>query len=160
MPRNDESSIAEFIAWINQLDDPYKVYLFSLINAVILFILLTTGINIDPEALRELAFGQIIKLLAPAAIGSLWNNFIAPALGIFGVIQVGLSIYSIYKYRLQGIIISGCGFFGMLGLLYTTKGLPFNTVWLWLPMIVISWFIARHNSNLEFDTNGNPIFDE
>lgn len=155
-----DPNISDFIGWVNRLDDPYKVYVFSIFNAIILFIFLTVGINIDPESLHQLAIGQIIKSLTPTSIGSLWNNFVEPALAIFSVIQLGLSIYSIYKYRLQGIVIAGCGFFGMLGLLYTTKGLPFNTIWIWLPMLAISWYIARRNSSLKFDKNGNPIFDD
>lgn len=158
MPRRKKNDV-EFLEWVNRLDDPYKVFLFSLISAIFFFVFLTTGIQIDPDSLRELALGEIINSLGNDLVSSIWDNFVGPVLTIIGLIQVGISIYAIYKYGKTGIIISGCGFFGILGLLFTTKGLPNETIALWLPMITASWFFARKNSKLKFDRDGKVIMD-
>jgi len=155
LPKND----FEFIAWINQLDDPYKAFLFSIINAIFLFAFLSTGINIDPDALRELIIEKLIFSLDNEILNTLWNNLLGPILLIFGIIQVIISLYAIYKYKILGLLIAAPAFFGMLGLLYTSSGLPGEIAIIWVVMIGFSLYIARRNSKLDFDRNGKVISD-
>lgn len=155
-----DPSYSEFIDWVSQLDDSYKVYLFSLLNALFLFITVKFGIGIDPDSLKELAANSIITSFGNETLSAIWKNVLQPALWIFGLIQTGISIFTIWKFRLLGLVVSTTAFFGLLLLLFSASGgWPQWVMYTSIGMIGVSYVIARRNSKLEFDRNGSVIYD-
>lgn len=155
-----DPSYSEFVEWISELDDSYKVYLFSLLNAIFLFVMVKFGIGIDPDSLKEMAIDTFVTSLGNEALISIWKFFVQPVLWIFGLIQLGISIFAIWKFRILGVVITSTAFFGLLLLLVSaSSGWPQWVMYVSFAMIVASYIIARINSKLSFDRDGNVIYD-
>lgn len=156
----DELSYSDFVHWISKLDDSYKVYLFSLFNAIFWYVSLSYGVNIDPDSFKELILGSFITTTGNVTLISLWKILVQPLLMASGFIQLGLSLYAIWKFGKLGITISILAFFGLLLLLITSHyGLPSGLLYVGVIMIGISYFIARKASRLRFDKDGNVVYD-
>ena len=151
MANNDDPNFqetAKFVNWVYKLDDIYKIYLFSTLNAIFLYIDLTTGQSIDPDAIKQLVVDTFIKTLGNPQLIFAWG-VISYILAVIGLIQLGLSIYAIQKYRLKGIIIATFAFIGWFGLFYSTKySWPQWVLWILLGLIIISIVIAKTDSKL------------
>lgn len=120
---------------------------------------MTTGQSIDPDAIKQLVVGTFINILGNPQIISAWG-IIQYVLAIIGIIQLGLSIYAIQKYRLKGIIIATFAFIGWFGLFYSTKySWPQWVLWILLGLIIISIVIAKTDSKLKFDKEGKVIYN-
>jgi len=155
-----EPSLAEFIEWIQRLDDPYKVFLFTLLNAIFLYAIVTTGHGIDLDSIRELVVGTVIETLGDETLNFLWTVIFQPILSFAGLIQLVISIYAIWKFRWLGVIVSVSGFVGWILLFFTSYyGWPQIVFWIGIVLVVVSYVIARYSSNLKFDPEGNVIFD-
>ncbi len=154
MANNDAPNFQDavgFVNWVNKLNDTYKIFLFSTLNAIFLYGTLTTGQSIDPDAIKQLVVGTFIKALGNPQLISAWG-IIQYVLAIIGIIQLGLSVYAILKYRLKGIVIATFAFIGWFGLFYSAKHLwPQWVLWIFLGLIIISIVIARADSKLKFD---------
>lgn len=154
-----DPSYSEFVEWVSQLDDSYKVYLFSLLNALFLFIAIKFGIGIDPDSLKELVVGSVITSFGSETLNIIWKNILQPALWVIGLIQIGISIFTIWKFRMLGLIVSSTAFFGLLLLLFSANyGWPQWILYTSVCMIGVSYVIARRNSKLKFDKDGNVIY--
>jgi len=85
-----EPTITEFIKWVSKLNDSYKIFLFSTINALFLFVYITTGQNIDPDSIKELIVSSFVKSTGNEALNSLWANIAQPILWVIGLLQIGI----------------------------------------------------------------------
>lgn len=99
MPKRDEPSIAEFIAWVSKLDDPYKVFLWTLINVISLYAMFTVGVGIDSGSIKEYILDTIIKTQGNSTFNFIWSAVVKPILSIGGIIQLLISLYGIWKFR-------------------------------------------------------------
>jgi len=57
MANNDDLNFQDtvrFVNWVNKINDTYKIFLFSTLNAIFLYVTLTTGKSIDPDAIKQL----------------------------------------------------------------------------------------------------------
>ena len=155
-----EPSYSEFIEWISQLDDSYKVYLFSIFDAIFLFIAIKFGIGIDPDSLKELVVDSFIPVFGNDTLNVIWKTILQPALWIIGLIQTGISVFTIWRFRILGLVVSTTAFFGVLLLLLSANySWPQWVLYVSIAVIGISYIIARRNSNLEFDNDGRVIYD-
>ncbi|MEM4241638.1 MAG: hypothetical protein QXW08_06005, partial [Candidatus Nitrosotenuis sp.] len=103
---------------------------------------------------------SIVTSLGNEALTTIWKGFVQPVLWIFGLIQLGISIFAIWRFRILGVIVSSMAFFGFLLLLFSASlGWPQWIMFISVAMIGLSYIIARRNSNLSFDRNGNVIYD-
>lgn len=160
MSRRDEPSIAEFIAWVNRLDDPYKVFLWTLINVISLYAMITVGVGIDPDSIKEFFVDTIIKTNGNNTFNFIWSAIVKPILSIGGIIQLIISLYSIWKFGWLGIVVSLTGFIGWVFLIFkTTNNWPQEVFWAGAVLIVISYGFARYSSRLNFDQEGRAIID-
>lgn len=151
---------ARFVNWVYELDDAYKIFLFSMLNAVFLYVTLITGQSIEPDAIKQLVVDTFIKTFGNPQLILAWG-VISYFLFIIGIIQLGLSIYAILKYRLNGILIATFAFIGWFGLFYSSNySWPQWVLWILLGLIIISYFIARTSSKLDFDEEGKVIFND
>lgn len=162
MANNDDLNFQDtvrFVNWVNKIDDTYKIFLFSTLNALFLYVTLTTGKSIDPDAIKQLVVGTFINTLGNPQLISAWG-IIQYVLAIIGIIQLGIYIYAILKYRLKGIVIATFAFIGWFGLFYSTKySWPQWVLWILLGLIIISSVIARASSKLKFDKEGKVIYN-
>ena len=162
MPNNDEPNFQDtirFVNWVNKLDDTYKIFLFSTLNAIFLYVTLITGKSIDPGAIKQLVVGTFINTLENPQLTSAWG-IIQYVLVIIGSIQLVIYIYAILKYRLKGIIIATFAFSGWFGLFHSTKySWPQWVIWILFGLIIISSVIARADSKLKFDKEGKVIYN-
>lgn len=162
MANNEDPNFQDavrFVNWVNELDDTYKIFLFSTLNAIFLYGALTIGQSVDPDAIKQLVVDTFIKALGNPQLISAWG-IIQYVLAIIGIIQLGLSISAILKYRLKGIVISTFAFIGWFGLFYSSKySWPQWVLWILLGLIFISIIIARVSSKLEFDKEGKVIYN-
>ena len=66
----------------------------------------------------------------------------------------------IYKFGKIGISIVSMSFVGILLLVTMTHyGMPSETTYVSLALILVSGVIARYYSNLDFDSEGRVIYD-
>jgi len=160
MSRKNEPSIGEFIEWINRLDDPYKIFVFTLLNVISLYAMTTVGIGIDSNSINEFVAGTVIETYGDESLNFIWSTMIQPVLLIVGVIQLIISLYAIFKFRWLGIIISVTGFAGWILLIFRLKnGWSEETLWIGIVLVIISYGIARYSSKLNFDQEGRAIMD-
>ena len=160
MPKREEPSIAEFIEWINKLDDPYKVFLWTLLNVISLYAMITVGVGIDPDAIKEFVAGTIIETYGDETFNLIWSAIIQPILSIGGIIQLIISLYAIWKFRWLGVVVSLTGFIGWFLLIFkTTNNWPQEVFWAGAILVIISFVFARYSSKLKFDQEGRAIID-
>lgn len=152
MSRKNEPSIAEFIAWINQLDDPYKIFVWTLINVISLYAMSTIGIGIDSDSINEFVADTIIETYDDESLNFIWSTIIQPVLLIVGVIQLIISLYAIWKFKWLGAIISITGFVGWVLIIFRLgNNWPEEVLWIGIILVIISGGFARYSSKLEFD---------
>ena len=154
-----EPSIGEFIAWINQLDDPYKIFVWTLINVISLFTLTTIGIGIDKDFINEFVAGTIIETYGDKMLNFIWSTAIQPVLLIVGVIQLIISLYAISKFRWLGVIISVTGFIGWVLIIFRLGKNWSEVLWIGIILVIISYVFARYSSKLDFDQEGRVLMD-
>ena len=160
MTGRKEPSIAEFIGWMNKLDDPYKVFVWTLINVISLYAMITVGVGIDPESIKEFVVDNIIKTQGNETFNFIWSAIVKPILSIGGIIQLIISLYAIWKFRWLGIVVSVTGFIGWFLLIFkTTNNWPQEVFWIGAILVIISYLIARYSSKLKFDQEGRVIID-
>ena len=160
MSRKNEPSITEFIIWINQLDDPYKVFLWTLINVVSLYAMITVGVGIDADSIKEFVAGTIIETYGDEAFNLIWSVIIQPILSVGGIIQIIISLYAIWKFRWLGIVVSLTGFIGWFLLIFNAiNNWSQEVLWTGIILVLISAGIAKYSSKLKFDQEGRVIMD-
>ena len=160
MSRKNEPSIGEFIAWINQLDDPYKVFVWTLINVISLYAMTTVGIGIDPNSINEFVAGTVIETYGDETLNFIWETVVQPVLLIIGIIQLIISLYAIWKFKWLGAIISVTGFIGWVLVIFRLKNNWSEEIfWAGIVLVIISYVFARYSSKLEFDQEGRVIMD-
>jgi len=160
MSRKNEPSIGEFIEWINRLDDPYKIFVFTLFNVISLYAMTTVGIGIDPNSINEFVAGTIIETYGDETLNFVWSNLIQPVLLIVGIIQLIISLYAIWKFKWLGMIISITGFVGWVFVIFRLgSNWPEEVLWAGIVLVIISYVFARYSSKLEFDNEGRVIMD-
>ena len=149
----------KFIDRVSDLDDIYKVYLFSALNAIFLFCTFVIGVSIDPTSIQLMTITAIINTLkSPLAAGA-WM-YVEDILTVVGFIQLGITAYGIWKYKLTGIIIAVFAFSGWFALLESSK-YTFKEweLFVFLGMIIVSYLLARRGSKLKFDKDGRVIYN-
>lgn len=160
MPERNEPSIAEFIDWVNKLDDPYKVFLWTLINVISLYAMITIGVGIDPNSIKEFVIDTVIKTNGNETFNFIWSVIVKPILSIGGIIQLIISLYAIWKFRLLGVIVSITGFVGWVFLIFKTmNNWPQEVFWIGAILVLASYLIARYSSKLRFDQDGRAIME-
>ena len=160
MSKKNEPSIAEFITWINQLNDPYKIFVWTLINVISLYIMMATGIGIDPDSINEFVAGTLIETYGDETLNFIWATMIQPILLIIGIIQLLISLYAIWKFKWLGMIISVTGFIGWSLVIFRLgNNWPEEVLWIGIVLVIISYGFARYSSKLKFDQEGGVIMD-
>lgn len=155
-----EPSLIAFLEWINQLNDSYKIFLYGIFNGVFLAVFLISGRWIDPESMLQEVTGIFINSFGNEPVNIVWSNIIQPVLLIVGIIEICFHLYIIYKFGKVGISIASMSFVGMLLLLTITNyGMPSETIYVSLVLILVSGGIAKYYSNLDFDSEGRVIYD-
>lgn len=160
MPKRNEPSIAEFIEWVSKLDDPYKVFLWTLINVISLYAMITVGVGIDPDSIKEYILDTIIKTQGNNTFNFIWSAIVKPILSIGGIIQLLISLYGIWKFRWLGVVVSLTGFVGWVFLIFKTmNNWPQEVLWMGAILVIASYIIARFSSKLRFDQDGRAIIE-
>ncbi len=95
MSRRNESSIEEFIEWINRLDDPYKIFVFTMFNVVFFVYCDNSRNGLDPNAINEFVAGTVIETRSDESLNFVWPTLIQPVLLIVGIVQLTISLYTI-----------------------------------------------------------------
>lgn len=100
----------------------------------------------------------IINTLSPLAVGA-WT-YVEGILTVVGFIQLGITAYGIWKYKLTGIIIAVFAFIGWFALLESSK-YTFKEweLFVFLGMIIVSYLLARRGSKLKFNKDGRVIYN-
>ncbi len=155
-----EPSIAEFIAWIHQLDDPYKVFLFSLLNAIYLYAVITIGHSIDPDTIKGIFLGELIESLGNETLSWFWVNLFQPLSFVAGMVELAICLYAIWKFRLLGAVVALSGFVGWVILLFRiSMQWPQEVFYFGVALVLISFIVAVMKSSLKFDDSGRVVMD-
>ncbi|AFS80046.1 hypothetical protein NKOR_00640 [Candidatus Nitrosopumilus koreensis AR1] len=154
-----EPSIVEFIEWIKELDDPYKVFLFSLFSAISLYVIVQFGHDIDPATINEIFLGELIKSLGNETLIWFWANVFQPVSAIAGILELIVLLYAIFRLGIIGLFVSITGFIGWIILIFriTLDWIP-EIFYVGVVLVLISAIIAKINSNLDFDEQGSVRF--
>ena len=78
----------------------------------------TVGIGIDTNSINEFVAGTIIETHGDETLNFVWSTLIQPVLLVIGIIQLGISLYAIWKFRWLGVIISITGFVGWVFVIF------------------------------------------
>ena len=101
------------ITRVSQLDDPYKIFCGALLNAIGFFAMITIGVGINPLAIYEYLLDEIIEMQENSTLSFIWSG-VGIILSVWGIIQVLVSWYIVWKFGKIGIIIFVTGFIGVL----------------------------------------------
>ncbi len=155
-----EPSLIAFLEWVSQQNDSYKIFLYGVFNGIFLGIFLISGQWIDPESMLQEVTGIFINSFGNESVNIVWSNLVQPVLLIVGVIEICFHLYMIYKFGKIGISIVSMSFVGILLLVTMTHySMPSETTYVSLALILVSGVIARHYSNVDFDSEGRVIYD-
>jgi hypothetical protein len=154
-----EPSIGEFIDWVRELNDPYKVFVFSLLSAISLYAIVQFGHDIDPSTINEIFLGELIKSFGNESLVWFWANVFQPISLIAGILELLVCLFAIFRLGIVGLIVSITGFVGWIILIFkiTLNWMP-EIFYVGTALVIISFVIARITSRLDFDNEGRIRF--